>query len=364
VGGKNLKRIPIRIEPGGTVPFINDDNTENIKYVGESYLVNNRELQDVESELLTYELDRAGKEAKAPIVVLFNSGTGNSEEPPKIKSDPNIKGSILYLDTAKGQELGNPIPMPPGVVISVAKQGVQAMQNAGGLSRIAFGEIDITMTATGTDILNHNTREHIWPFKLGMENDYKWMAQEIARQYKEGGFPKSDFEGYVNDKRFSTKLKPSDIVCDKEFTVELVMDEITDRPTHSGMAIQERKAGLLPLRELLDVHHLSDDPDRSMAALAQEQFEQSSGSVMVKGLVALIEDYSKTKDKGKLMEIDFALQMMQQFIGQATGQGGQGGGLPEEGQSAPLAAKSKATTPRTAQATVPRPVQEAAQNAQ
>src|SRR4030042_1278936 len=102
------------------------------------------------------------------------------------------------------------------------------------------------MTAFGTDILNHNTREHIWPFVGAIENDYVWIAGEIARQFKNGSFQKSEFEGYDSKiKRFKTKIKPGDISTDFEFKCELIIDELKDRAAHSATAVAEVQAGLI-----------------------------------------------------------------------------------------------------------------------
>jgi len=364
VGNKELKHIPIRIKAGGAVPLIYDQNTNNLEKVGESYLVNNRALQDAESELLTYANERASREAKAATLGSYDSAKGSSE-PPDIERDPGEAGSILWLDEGKGQKIVQPMPMSPGMVINNALVLVQGMQSAGGLSKIAFGEQNIALTATGTDILNHNTKEHIWPFKLGMENSYSWLAQESVSQYKAGSFGTTKFHGYTAEfKKFTTDLKPSDILNDREFKAELHVNEVTALPTHSGMAIQERKANLLPLRELLSRHGLSDDPDRSIKALRQEQFEEATGTGHVAGLVAMIEDYADTKDKGILLQIDYAIRSMQGMLSQGQSAGGESGGqgLPEGGQGRPLSPRSTGLTARTAQASVPVPVQEAAQN--
>lgn len=365
VGGRKIDYLPIRIKAGGTTPLIHDDNEDNIKYVGESYLVNTRNLQDVESRLLSYKLTRAGMDAKQPQVILYDSTKGDL--PPEFKKDPFVKGSYIFLDIGKGQGLSNPLPMSLGNNISDMLVEIKQMRSQGGLSSVAFGEVDVSMTATGTDILNKNTREHLWSFKQAMEQDYIWMASEIATQFKNGSYKKTEFEG-INSKfkRFRTKVKPADVTTDRRFDCELIVDELRDRATNSGMLIQELKAGATSLREGLERYQLSDDPDKSIEMIYQELADQAFDTPIVKGLLAKVEDYAEPngpKDPKKKFELEWAFYKLLMLLQSGQQSAQPGGGRQLVGQNPVLEANRGKQTARRAQPNIPQPVREAARNA-
>ncbi len=315
IGDKFIDYLPIRIKAGGAIPLINDSNTDNIAHVGEDYLVNNREYPDLISRLMSYNLTRAGMEAKMPQIIHWDSKQG--DYPPEFPKDAYTKGAVILLDKGKGQEAAPPLAMSPGDKINLMLSSVNQDWSMGGLNSISYGNADVSMTAYGTDILNKNTREHIWPFKLAMEQDYIWMATESVRQLKLGGYKESEFTGYNSKfKRFNTKIDPKDIVTDREFQCTLVIDELSDRSAHSQMAIQEVKSGISSLRTALDKHQLADDPDQEIQNIQQEQFDKMLDMPLVKGILAQIEDYadSKKKDAAKAFLLEYIwtkLQMLQ-----------------------------------------------------
>lgn len=310
VGGQKIDYLPIRVKACGTIPLIKDDNEDNIKHVGESYLVNTRELQEPESRVLTYNLTRAGMEAKMPTIIIFDSIQGDL--PPEFDKDPFVKGRFIPLDKAKGQEMGDVLPMSQGNSIEIAASKIDRMRSRGGLGEVAFGEYaNVSMTAMGTDILNSNTREHIWPFKLAMENDYVWIATELVKQFKNGSYKAAEFKGYDSKGNgFCKKLKPKDVRDDRQFKCQLIVDELRNRATQSNMAIQEVKAGLLSRREALDVHKLSQDPDRTLDMLAQEMADQMFDTPAYKGFLQKVEDYQKSKTPEKKMELEHAFEVL------------------------------------------------------
>ena len=369
VSGKPIDYLPVRIKAGGAIPLVMDDNEDNIKKVGEDFLVNNRELIEVESRLLTYNLSAAGQEAGEATILKYDTSKGPipPEWNPQMR-DPRGKKGVFLVDAGKGQEVGELIPQAQGSRVQIALAQIDAKLNTGGLHPIAFGEGGPGETAFGVDIRNHNTREHISPFRLAMESDYVWMAQEITRQYKSGSF-KSDveFSGYNSKaKWFSEKIKADKIDPSKIFKCKLIVDELRDRAAHSGMAIQEKQAGLLPLREILDIHQLSDDPDSSIDALYQEIADQMFEAPAVKGYLAKIEDYAKTKGAKERFELNYAFMKLLSLIGQNQQAMGKeiGGPQPRAGQSPQLAASGRRMTARTAQPGLPPQIVEAARNRQ
>ncbi len=314
VGGQKLEYLPWRIKAGGTTPLISDNNNDNIKHVGESYLVNTRNIHEPASRLLSYSITRAGLEAKAPTVIVYDSTKG--ELPPEFEKDPNVKGSFIFLDEGKGQKIGDPLPMSNGNLINQAQAMLQQQYNIGGLSLVAYGT-DTSLTAYGTDVLNKNTREHVTPFKNAIESDYQWIAAETIRQYKMGSYNPTEFEG-IDQKfnRFKARVKPEDVDANRNFVCELIVDELRDRTTNSGLAIQEVKAGLLSLREALDIHQLSEDPDRTIELIEQELAEKAFDTPVIKGYLLKIKDLAELIKKGKddplkRFEIDHAIKKLQ-----------------------------------------------------
>jgi len=370
IGGQAIDYLPIRIQAGGAVPWVvksdsvgSIESEENISSVGEDYLVNNRELLDVESRLLTYNLSAAGEEAGEATTLEWDSTKGDM--PPEWKPgmrDPRGKKGVFIVDKGAGQGLGDLVPQARGDRVQIALVQVMDKLNTGGLNPIAFGQGGGGETAFGVDIRNHNTREHLAPFQLAMEQDFVWMAMEITKQFKHGSFKAEEVKGYDSKfKWFSEKIPEEKIDPNKVFKCKLIIDELRDRTTHSGMALQEYKGGLLPLREILDFHQLSDDPDASIEALAQEQVDKMLDTPLVKGFLAKVKDYAKSKDAVARFELEHAFKKLVQIEMQNQQQGQPPGADQRVGQTPQLAASSRRTTARTAQSSIPPEVQAAAQ---
>jgi hypothetical protein len=355
VGKEPLDYLPVRIKAVGSTPYINDTRTDNIAHVGQDYLVNNRKLLDEDSRSLSYIKTAAGMEVKAPAVGEYDSTGGG--EPPKMPSDPFVKDRFIWLDKAKGQTLlPNQFPQPRMEKSVLYNQKVEQALNTGGLSRVAFGEGDSAMTATGTDILNKNTREHIWPFEQAVKQAYVWRATEIIKQYKMGGFKEEEFKYYRSKHDMScVKLKPELVLEGRMFECSIIIDALRDRATQSGMAIQETKAKIMSRREALEVHQLSDDPDNTINQLRDESADELLGIGAVEALGARLKDYltSADKDPIKKMVIELAFKNLQMIQNPPEAQVPQGA---EQvvGQNPNLAAAGKRPmTARMPQASYP-----------
>lgn len=360
IGGKFIDYLPIRIKAGGPIPLINDTNSDNIAHVGEDYLVNNRELIEEESRAMSYDKTLAGMDVKMPQVVEWDSSKGDL--PPEFKKDPYVKGSYIFLDKFKGQAIATPLPLPRGEKAGRYSAEIAERLNTGGLGRIAFGEIDVAMTAFGTDILNKNTREHIWAFKLALEQDYIWMAQEIVRQYKLGGYKESEFTGYNSKfKRFTKKIKPDEIVTDKEFQCSLIVDELSDRAAKVEMAIKAVNGGILSRRTALDIYQLSEDPDQEIQNIEQEQFDKMVDMPLVKGAVAQIEDYadSKKKDAKKAFILEHIYKILKKIEEQYQPQTEQPMAEGLTSKNPQVQEAKRRMTARTPQGNIPAQVREA-----
>jgi hypothetical protein len=316
VGEMALDRLPIRIKAGGTIPMIYDNTGDDyIKYVGESWIGNNRNIIEPINRALSYRLTRAGMEAKMPQVIYYDSKGG--DKPPNFDKDPFVKNSIIFLDRAKGQELAPGLPISPGARINESLSDLLTMADQGGLNPIAFGEGDASMTALGVDLLNRNTNQHILPFHDGLKGDFVWMAHEICKQFKAGNFESAKFKGYDSKRNpFNVSGKPADILEDQKFKCDLVIDELRDRATHSGMAIQEVKEKLISKREALEIHQLSNDPDRTLELIDRETYEQSMETPLISGILDMIKDYAKKPSKENEFKLNVAIKKLGLFLQQ------------------------------------------------
>ncbi len=317
VGNKTIDYLPIRIKAGGAIPLVSEidtattDPTDNLKKVGEDYLVNIRNLIDAESRLLSYHMSAAGEEAGEAMVLEWDS---TKKDMPKDWNNemrnPRGKKSVTFLDVGAGQKVGDLIPQAAGSRVQIALSILQEKLNTGSLNPIAFGEGSASETAFGVDIRNRNTREHISPFKMGLEGDFVWVGTEGVKQYMAGSFKDNQlFEGYDSKAQwFSQKIKISDLEENKIFKCKLIPDELRDRAAHSRMALEE--APMLPLRERLDFHQLSDNPDRSIEILWQEQADQMFSTPALNGYLAMVKDYAKHPDKDKQIKLQHAFNKL------------------------------------------------------
>lgn len=353
VGGVGLDYLPIRIRAGGPYPMIKDGHDDNIKFLGESYIANNRLLADLESRILTYKMTRAGMEAKMPQIVEFDSSKG-TKLPPQFDKDPYVKNRFIPLDKGKGQKMGDPIQMAQGNSIELMRADLHRMENRGGLSEVAYGEYsDVAVTATGTDILSQATREHIWPFISGCEDDFVWIAEEIARQLKMGSFKEIPARGFdYRGNWYNKPISPDKITDEKHFACKLRIDSVRDEATKSAMLMQEVGSGVRSLREGLEHYQLSKDPDRSIKMIEEEMaskmFDKPLFSEFHNALEAFEEDQGNEE---KRMYLDHCRQKLALLVLQ-TEQQLQAMSQPLTGQPAGLMA-NQTRTARTAQPQMP-----------
>jgi len=342
VGGIPLLYIPVRIKAGRSLPLIKGGittQTDNIKFVGESFLANTREILPLESRLFIYRMTRARDLAQSANIVEYNSQLGDI---PAGFEKAAIKGRTAYLDVGKGQKLAERMIPPQGNEIDLAMAQVGNMRVSGsGMGPVAYGLPPYPDTAQGTDIINHNILDAIKPFKQLIEQDRVWQAEEFIRQYKHGKFKGQEFEGYdYHGKRFKAKVKPSDIDDNWHFGCELVLDLVRDENLHVGMAIQEVKTGLLSKQTALDKHNLVADPDLEMKRIDQEQGREMFEMPAIENLMALIDDYIKDKSPEARFKLQSAWEILQRIRMQAQmqvqGNNGGGGGQNIPGQSRPM----------------------------
>ncbi len=315
-----LGYIPLRIKPGRSTPLI--QGTNNIAMMGESFQANYRELVQAESRLLTYNMTRAGQMAKAPYAYEYDSELGGVVEGISI---PDIKGKFIGFDVSKKQKYIGQLTPPSGNNIEASLDMLQGMANKGGLTNIAYGSIDQALQTGAIDILSRNTMDALKPFKLQVEKDYVWLAQEIARQYKNGDFGEMEFEGYDrHDKRFKAKINPDEINDNWRFTCELVPDLLKDMTQNLNNAVAAVKSKLLSKQTTRDKFALTEDPDHEQEIIDREDSEDIAGYKLGKMAIALHKDGDHDGEAIVMAERDKLIQQARQQVG-----------MPPEGQPSP-----------------------------
>lgn len=359
VGDFLLNYIPVRIKAGKSLALISDDHSDNIKFVGQSYFTNNRHLYTLESRILSYQLTRASMLAKAPVVVEYDSGSGDPL-PPEFDKDPYVKGRFIFLNKAKGQKLTEVLKPPSGTEIMEIYNSILGLEGIGGMNPVAFGRINTALPAQGIDILSHAALAIEMPFKKGVEDDIVWLAGEAVRQYKNGNFSEYEFEGYdKSNNSFYAKVKPKDINENWRFACELIPDLLRDKIAMLNAATTAVKSGLLSAQTARDQFQLVVDTDLEEQKVAKEKARAVFGIGEIEALMAYVEDYAKTKDPKTLFILNHAYKNLMQATMPQQPQAPAGGNIPAGG-----AAPGNRMTARRAQPTVPNEVMQAARRQQ
>jgi len=301
-----LDYVPVRIKAGGSIPLIHDGkHTDAIEDVGEDYFAANRDMYVYESRLLSYNMTRAGQLAKAPRVVIYNSDL-DPTVPDKFSKDPYVKGRTIFLDAAKGQALAEPLVPPSGVEINNMIAVTQGLESLGGLSRVAFGQIEQAIPAQGIDILRQSTLETINSFRTDIEKDFVWMAMEICRQFQHGKFKETELEGYdKSNNKFETKISKKDVML-KQFACELVPNLIRDKAASLGLAKEAVQNRLLPRKMAIEMAQLAEDTDAAMDMMAEERVSEMAEIDAWTAVTQLAKDGQPLKAQiilNKLMEM-------------------------------------------------------------
>jgi hypothetical protein len=353
-----LDYIPVRIKMGRSTPLVHSsESKDTLKDIGESYLANNRTVYPLEARLLSYKVTRAGQLAKAPKFIKYDSTGGGL--PPDMSTDPNEKGSVIFLDVSKKHELVADNTMPRGTEISEAYADVAGMAERGGLARVAYGAIDQQIPAQGIDILTHSTQDVIKPFKQGIEEDFTWLAMEVCRQYKNGDFDETTFSGFdKSNNPFEAKISKEKVEL-KQFACELVPDLLRDKAANIGMAKEAVASRLLPRKMAIELAQVCEDSDLAMEMMASERISEMTELDAWEAVAHLAKDGQLLKAQtlqNKLMQMSQPPQGQSQ-PGMPTGPGSQSPGLQVAGMRPSMNAK-------TAMSSVPPSIQNAARNRQ
>jgi|TARA_Y100000310_G_scaffold199357_1_gene199344 hypothetical protein len=318
-----LNYIPVLIRPvGATRLFQSGRHHDTMVDVGMNAFANNRNLFKTESRLLSYNLTRAGMLAKTPNIIEFDRD--KSPLPDDIELNPSYKGSIVFLDAAKGQRFVQQLPPPSGHDINQMTSQVLGMESLGFISPISFGQINQALPAQGIDILHHAAMDIVKPFKANIEANFKWIAEETVRQYKHGEFGSFDLAGRDrNNKKFTVTVKPDDINDNWRFESELVLDLLRDKAALLGMVIQAMGAGLISKQTARDFAQLVDDTDQEQKTIDREEAEEVTQIKLWNMAKAMI-------DEGNEWGFDVVMNKIRQAQAAEAGQAGQavgGGGI-------------------------------------
>lgn len=322
-----LKYIPVFIRPSGSTPIIQSDRyTDTIKDWGESVISRNRNLYPIESRLLSYGLTRAGKAAKMPKVILYDSRMG--PVPPEFDKDPDVKGRVIFLDIAKGQDMKEFVPQPSNADILQMQAFTSGQISLGGVPPIALGHSDRTQTASATSQLMEAARQTAKPFKKNVESCFEWLAEEIVRQYKNGDFKETQIEGYdQKGKKFKVDVSPDKIDDNWHFEAELKLNMLRDEIGMMGLASESIKSGILSKQTARDKFTDIDDTDQEQEIINREQAEEITNVKLWDLLGALIDD--RGRGKGGVNDLTI-MAVMNQIMVSSGIQPQDGGGTTAE----------------------------------
>jgi len=289
----NCGHLPVLILPAGATPLIQSGRHSNtIKDVGESCLVNNRNLYDTESRMGSYLLTLAGRAAKTPLKHKWDSTKGGTA--PELDSSPFEKGTVVPVDVGMGEDVEPTVPPQLTREFFAFFEYLQSRLSVGGQTPIAFGEINQALPAAGINLLRHASLDNIKPFQQVMERAYAWLGHELVSQYKSGswsGGGKMKIQGIDGSNRlFKVDVKPDDIDDSWNFNAKLIADLPQDMMANIGMAVQATQADLLSLQTSRDRFDLSDDPDQEQGIIDRERAFRIAAIQLRKTAAALMED--------------------------------------------------------------------------
>ena len=266
-----LDHIPIFIRPSGSTRLVQSTRHQDTMIdFAESIYASTRNIYEPLHRLWSYFMTSAGRAAKNPIIIEFNSDLDpefNVKD--SINIDPMEKGRITLLDKAKGQEVKDVMPMPDFSHVQFMLQGLMSQFGMGGVSAIAMGEVNQYMPAAGVQILTHSARRRLNATRINVEKQFEWIANEFVRQFKDGEFKDIQVFGTdASNRFFETEIKATKVIKGK-FRCQLRPDLPQDKLTDMGIAAEAIKSGVLSPTTARDMTGLVDDPD-----LEQEKIDQ------------------------------------------------------------------------------------------
>ena len=349
---KNWRKIiPVFIMPVGSMPMRRSDkySKEMQAEVGPSCFARNREIWTIESQLDSYDLTNIGLAVHTPVVKEYDSSKGG--EAVALEKNPYQVGATVDVDIGRGQKIYPMFPPPASLVIPRLSDKLEAMESMGALPRIMYGRQEQQTTAQGTAMLIH---AGMGVLKSGinlMRNAYTWLANEAAKQYKDGSFEEIQVQGVDHrNKQFSTKIVKEDIVTDRRIEVEIKIATPQDELTNIGIADTAVKGRLLSLETIMDKYLSVPDVEAEKDKINREEGERVFPTHLLKMRDDLINDKDPDMRKYAWVIDAFIRQLLQSLMPQPTPAAP--GGPPGAGQGGGVTGMPQ---PMQARATIPRP---------
>jgi len=267
----NLGYIPVNIRTCGSAPFVrSSEKIDAIKYSWMDVFANNRDIYDLESKLLSIESSKAIESGKIKLIGEKNSTMGEVEGIEKLGYASGGRNEIVMFDAAKGQKFGGMVQPPTNELVDRFLARVVGMNQLGSLDPIAQGVLNRSGSGALAAELRAAALEFINPFRLCVEQDFIWIAEESVRQFKNGDFGKMKVEGKDSRKvRFSADISPKDVE-ERRFDCELVADRLRDEIQELGAAIQKVQYGLSSRKTVMVKHNIVEDPDLEQDKMDEE----------------------------------------------------------------------------------------------
>ncbi len=227
-----------------------------------------------------------------PVQKLLYDGPQNMpefESPTELLED----GNFIPLDTSKGQDV---LPMFQATLPKEALslyQVVGAEESRATAPDIFYGQASGQETAQGTAMLIHASMATLKNGQRAMEGAFAWIAGELIKQVKDGEFDIESLQGVDGKKsQFTVRPKLDQLVTDRRFVVQLVLESPQDILQNIGAADQLVKSGLSSRQTARDklLGQLFPDPDAEEAIIDRETARRLAGIGDWEALEELIKD--------------------------------------------------------------------------
>ena len=300
-GSHELGYIPVNVRSCGAIPYLQSETYhDTMKYSWVSCFANNRDIYDLESKMLSIESSKATESGKIKIAGEWDSMKSGGVLPKGIEKmgySSGTRNEIVMFDAAKGQRFGGMVQPPDNQVVDQFLTRIRGMDIIGSIDPIAFGQ----MTRSGSGALAAELRgaalEFINPFRECVEDDFKWVAEEIVSQFKNGEYESVLMEGKDSKKhKFYIDLAPKDVE-ERHFDCNLVPDRLRDELQEIGAAIQKVSYGLSSRKTAMLDHNIHEDPDMEMENIEQEKHAEIASADPVMHNQELAKYY---EDKGNI----------------------------------------------------------------
>jgi len=326
-----LNYVPVYIREVGSTPFIQSSKFDDtFKDVGVSCFANNRHIYKLESEILSDYRTIVQKAAKNPLVIEWDSTKGDKPEP---EQDPNVPGGIVYVDTSKGQSIGEFVKseMPRDAAFLLSNYMQQL--SMGGMAPIAYGQINQQMPAALGGMLTRAAMSVLKPAQLAIEEAFEWLCEEINSQYTNGDFGEMTLQGVDStNRRFRVEVLPDKINTDWKVECDLVPDLLQDKLENAGLALQLKEARLWSRQTAMDEVGV-EDVDSEIKKIQRENAEGLAEVDLMKAAVACIDDKDYSTADILLMELHRRMGGQRQAQG-VNNQAGLPMGMPPQAQVA------------------------------